>query len=164
MGTYIMRIGIVGPGKELTFKEVRNSLDTFKHIIGGDISQLKLPHRLMVLYDSEAEKKDRLYNRTLAGMKLFGTLIIVKDGKGKWLELSPEDVEPFGWKAGKQDEQPVIAYDGIHEPTTFKSLRQCADVFGISRKKLLDLIETGATLKDGRTTFDYPCDGSDFQH
>lgn len=38
----------------------------------------------------------------------------------------------------------------------FKSLNECARVYGISRKKLMDLIETGATHRDGITTFDMP--------
>ena len=41
----------------------------------------------------------------------------------------------------------------VYEMKTFK---QCAEAFGISRTKLLRLIETGATADDGITTFDFP--------
>jgi len=38
----------------------------------------------------------------------------------------------------------------------FSSLAKCAREYGISRRKLIRLIETGSTLDDGITTFDIP--------
>ena len=50
----------------------------------------------------------------------------------------------------------VIAYTST-TATRFKSLSECARVYGISRTRLERLIESGATADDGRTTFDIPC-------
>lgn len=50
---------------------------------------------------------------------------------------------------------PVCSYT----PTTvtrFRSSSECAKVYGISRTKLRDLINSGATHSDGITTFDVP--------
>ncbi len=51
--------------------------------------------------------------------------------------------------------EPVCAYTAT---TCFRynSLSACARAYGISRKKLESLIESGATHKDGITTFDIP--------
>jgi len=54
------------------------------------------------------------------------------------------------------DGGPVLAYTSTGV-TRFKSMRECAKVYEISRNKLLALIESGATHTDGKTTFDIPC-------
>jgi plasmid maintenance system antidote protein VapI len=38
----------------------------------------------------------------------------------------------------------------------YKSLAECARAYGMARKKIEKLIETGATADDGMTTFDIP--------
>lgn len=56
---------------------------------------------------------------------------------------------------------PVIAYT----PTSveeYKSLSEASRVYGISRKKIQALIESGATHSDGVTTFDVPVSAPDF--
>lgn len=50
----------------------------------------------------------------------------------------------------------VIAYTST-TATRFRSLSECARVYGMSRTRLERLIESGATADDGITTFDIPC-------
>jgi hypothetical protein len=39
----------------------------------------------------------------------------------------------------------------------FKSMNECARIYGISRTRLKTLINSGGTAEDGITTFDIPC-------
>lgn len=60
----------------------------------------------------------------------------------------------------RKDGDPVIAYT----PTSaeeYKSLSEASRVYGISRKKIQALIESGATHSDGVTTFDVPVSAPD---
>lgn len=51
--------------------------------------------------------------------------------------------------------QPVLAFEGNKEPYLFKSLTLAASAYGLTRKQLKQLIDNGATAKDGRTSFDF---------
>lgn len=50
----------------------------------------------------------------------------------------------------------VCAYTST-SVTRFKSLNECARVYGLSRTRLRTLIDSGGTAEDGITTFDFPC-------
>lgn len=72
--------------------------------------------------------------------------------KGYCLDYAPDEVNK---KNQVRIGEPVCAYTA----TTcymYNSFSACARAYGISRKKLIALIESGATHKDGITTFDIP--------
>ena len=72
--------------------------------------------------------------------------------RGYCLDVAPEE---GGVKTLPRPGEPVCAYTAT---TCFRyeSFSACARAYGISRKKLEALIESGATHKDGITTFDIP--------
>lgn len=55
----------------------------------------------------------------------------------------------------------VLAYTAT-SVEEYKSLSEAARVYGLSRKKIQALIESGATHTDGVTTFDIPIMASDY--
>ena len=97
-------------------------------------------------------KKEAMEYLNIASTRLKSLLDTGKSFRGYCLDLSPDEE---GKNTSPRPGEPVCAYTAT---TCFRynSFSACARAYGISRKKLEALIESGATHKDGITTFDIP--------
>jgi hypothetical protein len=91
MSKFIMRVGIIQPGKDMVVRDMRNSRDTFNRLVGGEVSEMKLDGGLVVLYDEDSKAKGRGFNMRIGGNDLYGNVIMVRDGGNKWLPLEKDD-------------------------------------------------------------------------
>ncbi len=97
-------------------------------------------------------QKDALEYLKISYTKMKALLENGKMYRGYCLDLSPYEVSK---KTQVRIGEPVCAYTAT---TCFRynSFSACARAYGISRKRLEALIESGATHKDAITTFDIP--------
>lgn len=97
-------------------------------------------------------QKDAMEYLKIPYTKFKALLESGKTYRGYCLDHAPDEVSK---KTQVRIGEPVCAYTAT---TCFRynSFSSCARAYGISRKKLVALIESGATHKDGITTFDTP--------
>ena len=86
------------PGEISEIVEIENTVEALNELVSGMSTAVKIPdNSLTLIMNMNSNRRGTPNLKTLWG-RLFGTVVIVKDTKGEFISLTPEQIQSArGW-------------------------------------------------------------------